>query len=215
MDWNFVYIVGGALLNALILGIWKPWGIGYAGEKGRNFARQEDLSEILSEVRAVTAAQKAVEAKLSGDLWHHQMRWNQKKDIYGALIHSLQELLSSLSELNATTLAVSYMCDKPNNDAFTPEHKLKLYDEVNTALQKINQAKTLFVNASALSVIFNSDECNQLLSDYKDSWGQFDILNKNFDGWADLEMQKLHRLWPELIQCAKRDLGVAPLGKAT
>ncbi|MGJ5820380.1 hypothetical protein [Paludibaculum fermentans] len=215
MDLNLVYIASGALLNALILGIWKPWGSGYAGEKGRNFARKEDLSEILSEVRAVTAAQKAVEAKLSGDLWHHQMRWNQKKEIYGALIHSLQELLISLSELSADTQTLNYMNNSPNINTFTPEHKRKAFDKVTTAFQKTTQSKLLFINAFSLSVIFNSDESNQLLSDYKDSWVEFDILNEKLDAWADFERDKLHRLWPQLIQCAKRDLGVAPLGQAT
>jgi hypothetical protein len=58
MDWTPVYVAAGALLNALILGIWKPWGAAYAGEKGKNFARKEDLDQILAEVRAVTITQK-------------------------------------------------------------------------------------------------------------------------------------------------------------
>jgi hypothetical protein len=43
------------LLNILFWLIWKPWAGAYAGEKGKNFARKEDLNEILAEVWAVTA----------------------------------------------------------------------------------------------------------------------------------------------------------------
>jgi hypothetical protein len=81
--WTFVYVLAAGALNALILGIWKPWGAAYAGEKGKNLARKEDLDAILAEVRAVTITQKEIEHKLAGDLWNQQVLWNQKRDIYG------------------------------------------------------------------------------------------------------------------------------------
>ena len=56
-----------------LLADWKPWAGAYAGEKGKNFARKEDLNEILAEVWAVTATQREIEAKITGELWKRQM----------------------------------------------------------------------------------------------------------------------------------------------
>jgi hypothetical protein len=74
------------ILNAIVLFFWKPWLGAYGGEKAKNFARQEDLEKILSEVRSVTVATKEIEAKISGDLWTKQMVWNQRRDLYGRIL---------------------------------------------------------------------------------------------------------------------------------
>ena len=68
MDWSLVISGAGFTLNALVIGFWRPWLSAYGGEKGKNLARKEDLSEILAEVRAVTKTQKEIESKLAGDL---------------------------------------------------------------------------------------------------------------------------------------------------
>jgi hypothetical protein len=78
-------------LNNLVLLFWKPWAGAYAGEKGKNLARKEDLDVILAEVRAVTKSQREIEAKISGDLWDRQMRWQQKRDIYARLLETIGE----------------------------------------------------------------------------------------------------------------------------
>jgi fructosamine-3-kinase len=78
-------------LNNLVLLFWKPWAGAYAGEKGKNLARTEDLDVILTEVRAVTKSQREIEAKISGDLWDRQMRWQQKRDVYGRLLETIGE----------------------------------------------------------------------------------------------------------------------------
>jgi len=49
--------------NVLVVLIWKPWAGAYAGEKGKNFARKEDLDAVLNEVRAVAMTQREIEAK--------------------------------------------------------------------------------------------------------------------------------------------------------
>ena len=92
MDWTPVYVGGSVVANWLILYLWQPWGQAYAGEKGKNLARKEDLDTILAEVRAITITQKEIEARLAGDLWSHQMIWNQKKEIYGELIKAALEM---------------------------------------------------------------------------------------------------------------------------
>jgi hypothetical protein len=95
MDWSAGwYVLASGTLSAIISFALKPWLGAYGGEKGRNLARKEDLDGIVAEMRAVTIAQKEIEAKLNGDQWDRQMRWNQKRDIYGLLLKSLYEIQS-------------------------------------------------------------------------------------------------------------------------
>jgi hypothetical protein len=61
MDWNWLYVAAAVVINRLIFAVWNPWAGAYAGEKGKNFARKEDLDAILAEVRSVTAIQKEIE----------------------------------------------------------------------------------------------------------------------------------------------------------
>jgi membrane protein implicated in regulation of membrane protease activity len=92
MDWTWLYGVAFVALNNLVLYFWKPWADAYAGEKGKNLARKEDLAAILAEVRAVAIAQKEIDAKISGELWERQCRLNQKRDAYANLLIALNRL---------------------------------------------------------------------------------------------------------------------------
>jgi hypothetical protein len=92
VDWNWLQGVTLVVLNNLVLMVWKPWAGAYAGEKGKNLARKEDLNEILAEVRAVAVAQKETEAKISGELWERQWRLNQRRDAYAGLLIALSRL---------------------------------------------------------------------------------------------------------------------------
>src|SRR5580700_7756163 len=98
MDWTLIYVVGGVTLNALVLGVWKPWAKAYSEEKGKTLARKEDLAEILAEVRAVTIIQKEIEAKLTGEQWDRQMRWNQKRDLYIDLLSTSQDAAEAFGQ---------------------------------------------------------------------------------------------------------------------
>jgi hypothetical protein len=64
MDINWATIsmtaLASVLLNGLLLGVWKPWAAAYTGEKGKNFARKEDIDKILAEVKAVTQTQEEI-----------------------------------------------------------------------------------------------------------------------------------------------------------
>lgn len=77
MDWNWLQVVAVVALNALVFWIWKPWAGAYAEVTGELSARQDSLGKILDEVHAVTATQKAIEARISGEMW--QQQWRQTK----------------------------------------------------------------------------------------------------------------------------------------
>ena len=95
MEWSWIPSSAVAIANAIALAVWKPWAQAYAGEKGKNLARKEDLDIILAEVRAITATQKEIEAKISGDLWMRQWRLNQTRDAYVGLLRALSGLLGA------------------------------------------------------------------------------------------------------------------------
>lgn len=95
-----VLVVVAVILNNLILYFWKPWLGAYGAEKAKNLARKEYLNEILSEVRAVTATQKQIEAQLSGTEWNRQILWNKRFDVYSSA-------MSVLSDLEASTIQLS------------------------------------------------------------------------------------------------------------
>lgn len=196
MDWNLVYIATGAVLNALVLGIWKPWGGAYAGEKGKNFARKEDLNEILAEVRAVTITQKEIEAKLSGELFNRQMQLNQKKDIYGQLLKATQEFASNCRILPT----IRRLRDEATTDV-SRAHMMQQYTD---HLGKATEAQTALNQAFALARIFAGEQCVTLINAY------------SFEPLADLEStsgcteqaNRLNILLFGVISAAKTDLGI-------
>ena len=89
---DIIYALLSPALTIVFLWFWKPWAGAYAGEKGKNLARKEDLEQILAEVRAVTITQREIEAKISGDMWERQWRLNQKRDVYTSLLTALHQM---------------------------------------------------------------------------------------------------------------------------
>ena len=126
-------------LNNLVLLFWKPWAGAYAGEKGKNLARKEDLNEILAEVRAMTITQKEIEAKISGELWSRQMHWQQKRAIYARLLETIGEFQMVLGSAAVTLQLHSH----------TWEDMIKLVTE----LRRQHSVAMLFVSESASSAL--------------------------------------------------------------
>ena len=148
MDWTVIYIPATAILNALILGFWKPWGRAYAAEKGKNLARKEDLDAILAEVRAVTVAQKQIEQKLTGDLWDHQMRWNERKQIYADLLKSAHRM-STKCALLPTIIGMQ-------NEQRSETSRLHLQTQFAATVKETADAQADLQRAFALDAICNS-----------------------------------------------------------
>lgn len=92
MTGNLITVLATAVLYTLILYFWKPWLSSYGTEKGKRFARKEDLDQILSEVRAVTEIQKRIESQLSGEEWNRQILWNKRAELYSSVMSVLCEL---------------------------------------------------------------------------------------------------------------------------
>lgn len=198
MDWNFIYIIAGAILNALILGIWKPWGGAYAGEKGKNFARKEDLNEILAEVRAVTITQKEIEANMAGELWNRQMIWNNKRDTYAALFKAKDQMENALGPLPVFIRRASEA---------TPTTKAPTLELVRVQLAELVAGQTSFGSAYSLAVIFTNSECLTMIKRYSD--GRTAITDSPTAEWAEAELNNLRLHLGRLPTVAKQDLGIA------
>ncbi len=69
MEWTQILPAASVTMNALVLAIWKPWANAYAGEKGKNFARKEDLAQIVTEMQAVAAAQPHASGPSPTERW--------------------------------------------------------------------------------------------------------------------------------------------------
>ena len=100
MDWNWLQVVAVVGLNTLVLWIWKPWVGAYTKVTGELSARQASLGKILDEVRAVTATQKVIEAKISGEMWQQQWCQGQKLKIYSQILQAINEYSIWLSDLS-------------------------------------------------------------------------------------------------------------------
>jgi hypothetical protein len=53
----------------------------YLKRKGENLATHEDISQLVTQVRAVTTATKEIEAKISDEVWDRQKRWELKREV--------------------------------------------------------------------------------------------------------------------------------------
>lgn len=100
MDWNWLQVVAVVAFNTLVLWIWKPWAGAYAKVTGELSARQGSLGKILDEVRVVTATQKVIEAKISGEMWQQQWRQGQQLKIYSQILQAINEYSIWLSDVS-------------------------------------------------------------------------------------------------------------------
>jgi hypothetical protein len=144
---DIIYSLLSPILTILFLWLWKPWAGAYAREKGKNFARREDLDVILSEVRAVTATQREIESKISGEMWERQWRLNQKRDVYARLIEGMGEL-----QLTFGTLAWFVKSE----DSRHTEGPSQISDRTKTLLLELERSRAvarIFLSSEAVKVI--------------------------------------------------------------
>jgi hypothetical protein len=173
-------------LTIIIFWFWKPWAGAYAGEKGKNLARKEDLDAILAEVRAVTITQKEIEHKLSGDLWHQQVKWNHKRDAYLDLLKVAYKAWESYTGIAAIL-----------------RHRAVSADEMHEFVQ--NQLP--LITAFNVARIFLGKECVDAIDLCEHSLIPAQNAQPN-SNWADRNAMTLRTLLTSVTEIAKRDLDV-------
>ena len=84
----------------------------YFKKKGENLATQEDIHKLVEQVRVVTTTAKEIEAKISGDVWDRQKRWELKREVLFEATRRLSELDNALLGFGAA-LRVEHEPDNP------------------------------------------------------------------------------------------------------
>jgi hypothetical protein len=74
---------------------------GYLKKKGENLATHEDVANLVSQVTAVTQATKAIEAKISSDVWDQQKRWELKRDVIFEVARKIGRATEAMTHLHA------------------------------------------------------------------------------------------------------------------
>jgi hypothetical protein len=97
-----------ALGFAAIAGAFFGWFLRpYLGKKGQDLASHEGTDKVLNEVRAVSARAKEIEAKISGDVWDRQKRWELKRDVLFEAVKKSAAVHQALMRVHAV-----YQTDK-------------------------------------------------------------------------------------------------------
>lgn len=203
MDWwNLLWVGCGVLLNALVLGFWKPWAGAYSGEKGKNVARKEDLNAIVAEIRAVTITQKEIEAKISGDVWHEQMLFTQRRDIYLELIRILQDISNGANNL-------SYIIGTLKRSAQNEVEQTSMREHFQKQLKELTTARSNFMTASASAVIFCGQQCYLAIRKFSVVVPPGpDLMYDTSIEWADEQARTSNELRLDLVSAAREELGV-------
>ena len=81
------------------------WFGAYLKKKGENFATHEDIDKLVDQVQAVTAATKEIEAKISGEMWDRQKRWELKRDVLFEATRRLADVEDGLLSLDSVLQA--------------------------------------------------------------------------------------------------------------
>jgi hypothetical protein len=199
MDWNALYVLAAGVLNALIIGIWKPWGAAYAAEKVKHFARKEDLDAILAEVKAVTASQEEIKFKLSTEQWERQMIATERKSVYGNLLTTVHQMLSSCANIKSL-LTLATECEFITEGLSTLQDKLAVETKQYTVLEQE------LIRLMGLASIFTRSECAEYLSNFLSKPRELDSFKQL--SYVQSLFMRLINLNLYLIEFAKRDFGI-------
>jgi hypothetical protein len=191
LDWNWVYMVGTALLTLLGLWIWKPWAAAYTGEKAKNLARKEDLDKILAEVRAVTAATEAIKADITGGLWQRQMFWSQKRDLYIRLLGTITDL---------------HDCHNKMISALRHSSEISAHAMSADAQTRLLGLGVDLHNGLVMAGVFASRECLAALMQYLEDFSK-NPLDTRSEASHEAALLRLSDLQARLVRAAKKDLG--------
>jgi hypothetical protein len=83
-----------------VIGILLGYLAGYAKKKGENKAMHEDIEKVVEQMSAVTQATKAIEAKISSDVWDRQKRWELKREVLFDATKNVAVIFDRLKNLN-------------------------------------------------------------------------------------------------------------------
>jgi hypothetical protein len=90
----------------ILIGVLIGYLVGYAKKKGENLATHEDLERVVEQMSAVTTATKAIEAKISSDVWDRQKRWELKREVLFEATKRIADIEDALLSLDSALKVV-------------------------------------------------------------------------------------------------------------
>lgn len=149
--WSLVTLV------SAFLGSFLP---SYFKKKAENLATHEDIDKLVDQVSAVTKTTKEIEAKISGDLWDRQKRWELKREVLFDAMRRLPELEDALLSVDSV-LRTENQNRKPGD----PEW----YEAKAERMERWSKATTAFDETR----LFVSVVCGREANDAFDEVGMF------------------------------------------
>lgn len=80
---------GWLILATVVSAFAGSFSAGYLKKKGKNPATHEDLNNLVEQVEATTRATRAIESRISSEVWDRQRQWELKRD---AVLEAIEAL---------------------------------------------------------------------------------------------------------------------------
>jgi len=142
----------GAMFLLVTIGSWFGGFFGtYLKKKGENVATHEDLDKLLIQMKATTEATKAIEARISREVWDRQREWEFKREALLEGGRSIADFLASIMRLNA--VMATKKGTAPDEEA---AYLLKLTKDETTALDAVNKASYSLQRAQLVMAVVSS-----------------------------------------------------------
>lgn len=197
MEWSWVPSTASAVVYVIVLLIWKPWTNAYAGEKGKNLARKEDLDQILDEVRAVAAAQKETEVAFHRATWHYETLWTHQMSAYASVIAGMFDIRDGL-------LRVQHANADTDADP-------RLLGQFEKAINDCTAQMTRFNQLVAAAILVGDAEVERVL---RAAMGAVAIAFQPNPAHVQSGLQILDAQCIAFMDVAKKHLGLPPNGRA-
>ena len=196
------YVHAVFLFLAAVAGAVGAWGGSYLSERGKRYATKEDFDSILSEMRRTTQATEEIKTQIAGGLWLEQTRWQQRRDIYFALIKSLTEVMGLFEAFYAEAKnAVDSTADPTHSD-----HEKKIAVLQATMVRAVTAVDQLVPTMATASLIL-PEEAMRSLERVVDGARSARAGNTPLDALRTVA-DGVSTAFDELVAIARADLGM-------
>ena len=129
------------IITAAIAGAGAYFG-SYLKQKGENVATHEDLDKLVNQMTAITQATKAIEAKISNEIWERQKQWEIKKE---AVFEALRELgnVEAVMAYTAGAYQAVHLASTEEAKVFAQNNASKAAESFRDAFTALSRAKSL------------------------------------------------------------------------
>jgi hypothetical protein len=86
-----------SVLGSIVTSAFTPFLKGYSKTKGENLATHEDLNKLVEQMKATTEATKAIEARISDEVWNKQRQWELKREVVFEATRRVAETYDALT----------------------------------------------------------------------------------------------------------------------